>query len=271
MRAAGLALAAGLAASTASAADGPEDLLRAYPGYIARIEGGSLVWRDGTRMPVTDGVSAKSFEQKLDRPDIDDMFVTPYRTGPPQGPPGVNEDPGRVRYEPLFVRMYGDCFKGDVRPRLRPVRWVGGERVEFTSVNGADRALAAVARELEGLPAPMRRYLTPTAGTYNCRAIAGTSRRSMHGYGAAIDINTRLADNWQWARPTGGRLAWRNRIPYEIARIFERHGFIWGAKWYHFDSMHFEYRPELLGQPPKARAVGAQVDAPGAQHFSPSS
>lgn len=27
---------------------------------------------------------------------------------------------------------------------------------------------------------------------------------------------------------------------------FERHGFIWGAKWYHYDSMHFEYRPELL-------------------------
>jgi hypothetical protein len=28
--------------------------------------------------------------------------------------------------------------------------------------------------------------------------------------------------------------------------IFERHGFIWGGKWGHFDTMHFEYRPELL-------------------------
>ena len=28
--------------------------------------------------------------------------------------------------------------------------------------------------------------------------------------------------------------------------IFERHGFIWGGKWYHYDTMHFEYRPELL-------------------------
>jgi peptidoglycan L-alanyl-D-glutamate endopeptidase CwlK len=28
--------------------------------------------------------------------------------------------------------------------------------------------------------------------------------------------------------------------------IFENHGFIWGGKWYHFDTMHFEYRPELL-------------------------
>jgi hypothetical protein len=28
--------------------------------------------------------------------------------------------------------------------------------------------------------------------------------------------------------------------------IFEKHGFIWGGKWYHYDTMHFEYRPELL-------------------------
>ena len=27
---------------------------------------------------------------------------------------------------------------------------------------------------------------------------------------------------------------------------FETHGFIWGGKWYHYDTMHFEYRPELL-------------------------
>ena len=31
-----------------------------------------------------------------------------------------------------------------------------------------------------------------------------------------------------------------------IVEIFERHGFIWGGKWYHYDTMHFEYRPELL-------------------------
>jgi hypothetical protein len=34
-------------------------------------------------------------------------------------------------------------------------------------------------------------------------------------------------------------------VPFEIVLIFERHGFIWGGKWYHYDTMHFEYRPEL--------------------------
>ncbi len=32
----------------------------------------------------------------------------------------------------------------------------------------------------------------------------------------------------------------------QAAKAFERHGFIWGAKWYHFDTMHFEYRPEII-------------------------
>ena len=29
----------------------------------------------------------------------------------------------------------------------------------------------------------------------------------------------------------------------------ERHGFIWGGKWYHYDTLHFEYRPGLLAAP----------------------
>ena len=35
----------------------------------------------------------------------------------------------------------------------------------------------------------------------------------------------------------------------EIVEIFERHGFIWGGKWSYYDTMHFEYRPELLSGP----------------------
>jgi hypothetical protein len=35
-------------------------------------------------------------------------------------------------------------------------------------------------------------------------------------------------------------------MPREIVDAFERHGFIWGGRWYHYDTMHFEYRPELL-------------------------
>jgi hypothetical protein len=42
-------------------------------------------------------------------------------------------------------------------------------------------------------------------------------------------------------------------MPQEIIDIFERHGFIWGGKWYHYDTMHFEYRPELTGLKPASQ------------------
>ncbi|MES0403835.1 MAG: M15 family metallopeptidase, partial [Hyphomicrobium sp.] len=55
-------------------------------------------------------------------------------------------------------------------------------------------------------------------------------------------------DYWRQAKPgTDGTYAYKNKIPMEIVRIFEKHGFIWGGKWHHYDTMHFEYRPELLG------------------------
>jgi hypothetical protein len=39
---------------------------------------------------------------------------------------------------------------------------------------------------------------------------------------------------------------WENRIPQFIVDAFEAEGFIWGGRWYHYDTMHFEYRPELF-------------------------
>ena len=123
----------------------------------------------------------------------------------------------------------------------------GGGSVTFTTAQGADKALEAVSEELDRLPASFSKYLAPSAGTYNCRAIAGTERMSMHAYAAAIDINTKQTTYWQWVKPgADGLYHWSNKIPPEIVAAFERHGFIWGGRWYHFDTMHFEYRPELL-------------------------
>ena len=48
------------------------------------------------------------------------------------------------------------------------------------------------------------------------------------------------------AKRKTGAFVYTNRFPLEIVEIFERHGFIWGGKWYHFDTFHFEYRPELI-------------------------
>jgi hypothetical protein len=225
-------------------------LLSAYPKHLKTVEGGEIVWQDGSRMPLNDGLGAKSFEALLDRPDLKDQFLMEYRTGGLDAPPPENFDPGRVRYEPFFQKMYGACGWGADAQKLVTVNWLPRHRggiVTVTAVNRVHEHLEAASKELDELPDRFVKYLLPLSGAYNCRAIAGTSRRSMHAYGAAIDIDAKQADYWKWAgKDALGKYPYRNNIPQEIVDIFERHGFIWGGKWYHYDTMHFEYRPELL-------------------------
>jgi hypothetical protein len=47
-------------------------------------------------------------------------------------------------------------------------------------------------------------------------------------------------------------------VPTSVVEAFERHGFVWGGKWLFFDTMHFEYRPEVLLL---AREVAAEAAA----------
>jgi hypothetical protein len=220
-------------------------LVRAYPDFLAGHDGAWLLLKDGRRFAISDGRTDKSFDAMIEHPDIDDMFYADYPAGAAAAAPAENFDPGRVRYRPLFDAMYGDCDRGEVEGRMRRVAWLPrhhGGTVLFNSANGADKALEAVSAELDALPDGDMKYLVPNSGTYNCRAIAGSTARSMHAWGAAIDINSDAAEYWRWSRS-----GWHNRIPMEIVRAFERHGFIWGGRWSHYDTMHFEYRPELIG------------------------
>ena len=225
-----------------------DDLVHAYPQVLSGFDGVNLVWRDGTRMPVGPAHAGPMPEDGTEDASILDQLATPYPAGAPLLPP--DNDPGRSRNKALFEKMYGDCAAGQVAPNLVRIAWLPkswGHEVTITRVNGVDRQLEAVSRELDELPAEERKFLHPIGGTYNCRRVAGSGRTSMHAWGAAIDLNTAYADYWRWSTRTAAEPIYRNRIPPEIVAIFERHGFIWGGRWSHFDTMHFEYRPELLG------------------------
>jgi hypothetical protein len=74
--------------------------------------------------------------------------------------------------------------------------------------------------------------------------VVGTGRLSPHSFGIAVDIA--VPPSHYWLREKTGAGEYKNSIPWAIVEIFEKHGFIWGGKWYHFDTMHFEYRPELI-------------------------
>ncbi|WP_338662960.1 M15 family metallopeptidase [Pararoseomonas sp. SCSIO 73927] len=243
---AGLLAAAGTARANGTEAERIARLVRAYPDHLAGVEGDLLVWRDGARMLIGAGLPERSFEAMLHDATIADQMRQPYRPGPPDGPPPRDFSPGRIRSTAFFTRMYGECRAGGVP--TRGAAWLGRQTLAMTTVNGVADRLERVAASLEGMPDRFRAYLVPSAGTLSCRGVADTGLVSMHAFGAAIDINTRHSDYWHWARARGdGEIPYRNRIPFEIVEAFEVERFIWGGKWYHYDTMHFEYRPELFG------------------------
>jgi len=238
-------------------------LVAAYPEFLASHDGVQLTWKDGTVMPFDDG-RQKTLDQRLVDADLDDQFLLTYQPGPMLDDPLVNFDPGRIRSEAFFKKMYGDCKKGEVQKRLVAVPWLpkhGGKPIKVTPVNGVAEKLQRVSEELDALPAEMLKYLQPVSGTFNCRNVSRADRSSAHGFGFAVDINAKFADYWEWNRPRRAEnLPYRNQVPWEIAAIFEKHGFIWGGKWYHFETAHFEYRPELFAAP-AASASQASTEA----------
>lgn len=198
----------------------------------------------------------KTYPEKVENPDLKDMFAQPYPLRVPHGrKPQHNEDPGRYRHQEFLQAVYGETEE-EIRSNLKKVRWMPKtlkvpKYVVFNRKNGAAAALAKVSQALDELPEHLKKYVTSTTGTFNWRVIAGTERLSPHSYGIAIDINTQYSNYWRWDHPDvldTDEVAYRNQIPEEIVRIFEDNHFIWGGKWYHYDTMHFEYRPEFFTQ-----------------------
>ena len=236
-------------------------LLDAYPGVLCGFEGrespvgSEVIACDGQRYPWDDG-RQKSLWERFQGPDLEDVFVFQY-PAVEDWPPAPRDDPGLIRFEPLLERLYGASAR-DVAARLVRGKWFG--RTVRIAPNAAE-PLRAVARELSKLPRRFRRYFTTTAGTFNWRPIHGTNLRSLHSYGVAIDVGIAYSDYWRWVRLKKGAPGpppYRNRFPREVVEVFERHGFLWGGRWSWFDTMHFEYRPELLC----ARRVAAPEPAP---------
>jgi len=87
------------------------------------------------------------------------------------------------------------------------------------------------------------------------RNIADTQTRSYHSYGLAVDLLPRNLRGkqtyWLWTsqhREDWWNVSYNERYhpPAAVIKIFEANGFIWGGKWPLYDTMHFEYRPEVL-------------------------
>ncbi|MCL2008688.1 MAG: M15 family metallopeptidase [Treponema sp.] len=87
---------------------------------------------------------------------------------------------------------------------------------------------------------------------WSWRSIVGSQSRSFHAYGVALDIMPGATGGravfWQWAGPDWFNIPYerRHHPPDAVINAFESYGFVWGGRWLFFDTIHFEYRPEVF-------------------------
>jgi hypothetical protein len=161
------------------------------------------------------------------------------------------------RSEAFLEQLFRAGSRAETLKRIVRVSFLGSSVQVHERLAGP---LQDVARECDALRASDPRAAAFFAGLaevdgFNYRDVAGTLSRSYHGYGLAVDLIPKSyagrAPYWRWVMDSDPKwwstpYARRWSVPPEVVSAFERHGFVWGGKWLFFDTMHFEYRPEIL-------------------------
>lgn len=229
--------------------------------------------KEGPRTALCDDGRKLDYYDRMDDMDVASIFSIPYTAGATSRPEiRQNWDPGRLRNEDLLKAVYGSN-EGAARSHLVKVSFLN-QTVSFSSQLGAAAALSRAGVELIALANADKdaaKFLAPffsqkynlKGNTFEWRVVHGTPRLSAHSFGAAIDLLTNVGPMyWLWdemknhpKQAAKGEQAYRHTyfIPpgppifnQKVVDVMEANGFIWGGKWNHYDTMHFEYRPELL-------------------------
>jgi hypothetical protein len=163
---------------------------------------------------------------------------------------------GADQHPAFRAALYGGATRGSSEKNLVKTklfgRTVSVHKRIVDPVRRVDDAVTAAARQDPEVAAFVAGI--GSMGGYNWREIRGTARRSYHSWGLAIDVQPKRLGNkatfWEWERERNEDwmlvpLDRRWAPPRTVIEAFEREGFAWGGKWDFYDTMHFEYRPEL--------------------------
>jgi hypothetical protein len=218
-----------------------------YKDLIVRANDQEIVLQNGAVLPFHTDLPKNSWDEKINNADLQTQLSQPYSLTK-ESKPQYLDDPGRLRYQPFFEAMYGKSKK-EIEKNLVKISWPtskGNINIRVTKINDVDKKLYLIGQEIAKLPKNERKW-ADNAQTYEYRTIKDTNRLSMHSFGIAIDISPTKTQYWKdEAKEETAKIGYKNSVPLSVVHIFEKYGFIWGGKWYHYDTMHFEYRPEIL-------------------------
>jgi hypothetical protein len=164
---------------------------------------------------------------------------------------------GKGNYD-FFLSVYGKN-NTEVHDNLSDVN-IFGKVLPFNSKNNASANLQKAVNEIENVSKEDKNIndwkKSLYISTYSNRNVANENRPSMHSFGIAVDfVPKRYSKDiyWLWSAEFIGDWwdisdADKINVPQKVVDIFEKYGFCWGGKWFRFDMMHFEYRPEIVSE-----------------------
>ncbi len=232
--------------------------------WAARMESGGewFYWEEGRLLP--EGL--REHRDQFSGIRFYAYVPGPYHTPIPDAETAerLREMSARLREEPpqrfpgFFDALYGVSSAAEADSLMVKVRFLGHTaRVHPMIAEALRRAGEEIERAAE-TDGDVMAFVAgiDEIGGFSWREIAGTKSRSYHSYGAAVDIVPKSYGGaysyWRWAM-TAGIAEWWNlpesrrwHVPQAVIDAFERNDFVWGGKWLFFDSIHFEYRPEIF-------------------------
>jgi hypothetical protein len=171
---------------------------------------------------------------------------------------GENRSRNPIRRSPhFFDALWQARTKEESERRIRPFNFLGSSVKVHEGIHGELKRVETIILTAARTDPQVRAWVNgiSTMEGWNWRTIAETQTRSYHAYGVAIDILPKSLGGketyWIWAsrnKPEWWNIPYSDRFhpPAAVIKAFESRGFVWGGKWLFFDTMHFEYRPEIL-------------------------
>jgi hypothetical protein len=247
-------------------------LATAYPDRIS-----PAVYRDGDWAVAIQGVffyyaGGRLLPEELRKQDTD-YDPQPFYTYPAELPPWKAPSPEEAdrlrrqmerrnrqssrRSQRFFDTLWRAHTKEEAYNRVKTIRFLGRDMlVHYAIMEELALVEERIQREAQ-TSVQVRQWINElnTISAWNWRDIADTQNRSFHAYGAALDLLPKsqrgFQTYWLWtsqAYPEWWAVPYEKRLhpPEAVIKAFEAYGFVWGGKWLFFDTMHFEYRPEIL-------------------------
>ncbi|MFA6507440.1 MAG: M15 family metallopeptidase [Treponemataceae bacterium] len=240
--------------------------------WTAVIDGTRFFWAHGRILPEKEREKWASYRQHVfiaypDQPK-DPRSYSPERIAALREQGDAEARLNGDDHHPAFrAALYGGARRGGAESNLVKVllfdRMVSVHKRIVQPIKKVNAAVSAAAKHDKETAI----FLSSigSLGAYNWREIRGTTRRSLHSWGLAVDVQPQRTRSkimfWEWERDRNADwmlvpLKDRWAPPAAVIAAFEKEGFVWGGKWDFYDTMHFEYRPELQEMKKVLSAIG---------------